>query len=37
MSEDRPLANFDEVRALLRELPGPDREAAAAAAARGAN
>ncbi|MHA1153080.1 MAG: nicotinate-nucleotide--dimethylbenzimidazole phosphoribosyltransferase, partial [Alphaproteobacteria bacterium] len=34
MSEDRPLANFDEVRALLAELPGPDREAAAAAAAR---
>ena len=34
MSEDRPLANFDEVRALLPELPGPDREASAAAAAR---
>jgi len=35
MSEDRPLANFDEVRALLAELPGPDRDASAAAAARG--
>lgn len=34
MNEDRPLASFDEVRALLRELPGPDQEAAAAAAAR---
>ena len=34
MNEDRPLAGFDEVRALLREMPGPDREAAAAAAAR---
>jgi len=29
-----PIANFNEMRQLLRELPGPDREAAAAAAAR---
>ncbi len=34
MSEDRPPASFDEVRAVLAELPGPDQEAAAAAAAR---
>ena len=34
MTEDGPLASFDEVRALLAELPGPDRDAAAAAAAR---
>lgn len=29
-----PLARFDEMRRLLREFPGPDRRAAAAAAAR---
>ena len=34
MNEDRPLASFDEVRAVLAELPGPDQAAAAAAAAR---
>jgi nicotinate-nucleotide--dimethylbenzimidazole phosphoribosyltransferase len=34
MSEDRPLATFDEVRGLLKELPGPDGNAAAAAVAR---
>ncbi len=34
MSEKTPLASFDEVRALLAELPGPDRSASAAAVAR---
>ena len=32
MSEKTPLASFDEVRALLAELPGPDWTASAAAA-----
>ena len=31
---ERPPASFDEIRALVRELPGPDLEAASAAAAR---
>ena len=34
MSEKAPLAGFDEVRALLAELPGPDWSASAAAVAR---
>ena len=34
MSEKTPLASFDEVRALLAELPGPDWSASAAAVAR---
>ncbi len=34
MSEKTPLASFDEVRALLAELPGPDWTASAAAVAR---
>jgi nicotinate-nucleotide--dimethylbenzimidazole phosphoribosyltransferase len=34
MSEKVPLASFDEVRALLAELPGPDWRASAAAVAR---
>ncbi len=34
MSETQPLASFAEVRALLEELPGPERSAAAAAVAR---
>ena len=34
MSEKTPLASFDEVRALLAELPGPDERASAAAVAR---
>ncbi|MGC2201622.1 MAG: nicotinate-nucleotide--dimethylbenzimidazole phosphoribosyltransferase, partial [Stellaceae bacterium] len=35
MSE--PAANLDEIRTLLRHLPGPDLEAGTAAAARQAN
>jgi nicotinate-nucleotide--dimethylbenzimidazole phosphoribosyltransferase len=31
---DQPSANLDEIRALLRELPGPDRAAGAAATLR---
>lgn len=31
---DKPAANLDEIRALLRELPGPDLAAGSAAAAR---
>jgi nicotinate-nucleotide--dimethylbenzimidazole phosphoribosyltransferase len=31
---DQPSANLDEIRALLRELPGPDRAAGGAAALR---
>jgi nicotinate-nucleotide--dimethylbenzimidazole phosphoribosyltransferase len=34
MTEERPLATLDEIRALLRTLPGPDLEAGTAAAAR---
>ena len=34
MSENKPLASFEELRALLAELPGPDEAAGAAAAAR---
>jgi nicotinate-nucleotide--dimethylbenzimidazole phosphoribosyltransferase len=34
VSENRPLASFAEVRALLEELPGPESSAAAAAVAR---
>ena len=34
MSETQPLASFAEVRALLEELPGPERSAGAAAVAR---
>ncbi|MCH8155669.1 MAG: nicotinate-nucleotide--dimethylbenzimidazole phosphoribosyltransferase [Proteobacteria bacterium] len=34
MSEKTPLASFDEVRALLAELPGPEWSASAAAVAR---
>jgi nicotinate-nucleotide--dimethylbenzimidazole phosphoribosyltransferase len=34
MPEQRLPATLDEMRAILREFPGPDREAAAAAAAR---
>ncbi|MCH8926938.1 MAG: nicotinate-nucleotide--dimethylbenzimidazole phosphoribosyltransferase [Proteobacteria bacterium] len=34
MSEKTPLASFDEVRALLAELPGPESSASAAAMAR---
>lgn len=34
MSEKTPLASFDEVRALLAELPGPESSASAAAVAR---
>src|SRR5690242_20746859 len=34
MAQDKPLATLDETRALMRTLPGPDLEAAAAAAAR---
>ncbi len=33
MSENKPLASFEELRALLAELPGPDEAAGAAAAA----
>ena len=32
MAEQRTLASLDEIRALLRELPGPDLESGAAAA-----
>ncbi len=32
--DDAPVATLDEIRALLAELPGPDLEAGAAAAAR---
>src|SRR5215831_17733389 len=31
---DEPIANLDEIRALLRELPGPDLAAGTAAAVR---
>ncbi len=34
MNDDRPQATLDEIRALLGEMPGPDLESAAAAAAR---
>ncbi len=34
MNDDGPLASFDDVRAVLAEVPGPDQEAATAAAAR---
>ena len=34
MSEKTPLASFDEVRALLAELPGPESSARAAAVAQ---
>jgi nicotinate-nucleotide--dimethylbenzimidazole phosphoribosyltransferase len=34
MAQDKPLATLDEMRALLRILPGPDLEAGSAAAAR---
>jgi nicotinate-nucleotide--dimethylbenzimidazole phosphoribosyltransferase len=34
MAEQRTFASLDEIRALLRELPGPDLEAGAAAAER---
>ena len=34
MSDDRPQATLDEIRALLGEMSGPDPESAAAAAAR---
>ncbi len=34
MSERTPPASFDEIRALLEDLPGPDESAGAAAAAR---
>jgi len=34
MAQDKPLATLDEMRALLRILPGPDLEAGTAAAAR---
>ena len=34
MSEKTPLASFDEMRALLAELPGPESSASAAAVAR---
>lgn len=34
MSEARPAATLDEMRAILRDLPGPDLEAGTAAAAR---
>ncbi len=34
MAQDKPLATLDEMRALLRILPGPDLEAGRAAAAR---
>ncbi len=34
MNDDRPQATLDEIRALLGEMPGPDPESAAAAAAR---
>jgi nicotinate-nucleotide--dimethylbenzimidazole phosphoribosyltransferase len=34
MAEDKPLATLDEMRALIADLPGPDLEAGAAAAAR---
>lgn len=34
MSEEKPLASFDEVRALLAELPGPDWSASTAAVTR---
>jgi nicotinate-nucleotide--dimethylbenzimidazole phosphoribosyltransferase len=34
MSTGDPAATFDEIRALLRQLPGPDLEAGTAAAAR---
>lgn len=34
MAQDKPLATLDEMRALLRTLPGPDVEAGTAAATR---
>ncbi len=34
MAEQRTFASLDEIRALLRELPGPDLETGAAAAER---
>ena len=34
MSDDPPQATLDEIRVLLGEMPGPDPESAAAAAAR---
>ena len=34
MPDPQPAVNFDEIRALLRELPGPDLEAATAAVER---
>ncbi len=34
MNDDPPQATLDEIRALLGEMPGPDLESAAAAAAR---
>lgn len=34
MAQDKPLATLDEMRALLRTLPGPDAEAGTAAATR---
>jgi nicotinate-nucleotide--dimethylbenzimidazole phosphoribosyltransferase len=34
MAQDKPLATLDEMRALLRTLPGPDLEAGSAAAFR---
>src|SRR6185437_9380971 len=34
MAQEKPLATLDEMRALLRTLPGPDVEAAAATRAR---
>ncbi len=34
MNDDPPQATLDEIRALLGEMPGPDPESAAAAAAR---
>ena len=34
MAQDKPLATLDEMRALLRTLPGPDVEAGTAAAMR---
>src|SRR5690349_15350734 len=34
MSQPQPAVTFDEIRALLRELPGPDLESGTAATAR---
>jgi nicotinate-nucleotide--dimethylbenzimidazole phosphoribosyltransferase len=34
MAQEKPLATLDEMRALLKTLPGPDRRAESAAAAR---